>query len=97
MKQTNMFAASNADLPIFSGTAPKGQESAFTPKPAARQIPLGLGCSPTPTLAEAAHIAVDRIGDFLGSEPAHRDLHDLQEALDALEDALAEYYNHLSS
>ena len=96
-RQSDMFSESSADLPIFSGTAPRGEESRFDPQPAARQIPLDLGCAQIPTLVEAAHIAIDRIGDYLGSEPGFQDLHDLQEALDALEDALFEYYKDLSS
>jgi len=47
----------------------------------------------TQALAEAAHTAAEKISDFLSSQ--RPDQRGLQQALDALETALAEYYDRL--
>jgi len=36
-RQANMFEESNADLPLFSQTAPPASVEPFVPKPASRQ------------------------------------------------------------
>lgn len=89
MKQTNMFSASNADLPLFSGTSPRGQESTFSPAPSARQIPLALVQQPISDMVEAMQVAADLLGDYLGSDPANRDLDDVAQALEMLEATLS--------
>ncbi len=39
-RQANMFEESNADLPLFSQTAPPASVEPFVPKPASRQPQL---------------------------------------------------------
>ncbi len=60
----------------------------------ATPTPLRVTADPSAqVLAEAAHTAADKISDFLsGQQPDQRGL---QQALDALETALAEYYDRL--
>jgi len=41
-RQANMFEESNADLPLFSQTAPPASVEPFVPKPASRQPHLLL-------------------------------------------------------
>lgn len=91
--QTNMFSGSNADLPIFSGTPQHASETGFNPQPAQKQLDLGLQASTSLGLVEAAHVAVERLVEYLHSECP--DPHDLQRALNALEDALSNYYSQI--
>jgi hypothetical protein len=39
-RQLDMFAENNADLPLFSGTAPRAAVEPFTPEPASTQARL---------------------------------------------------------
>ena len=39
-RQLDMFADNNADLPLFSGTAPRAAVEPFTPEPASTQARL---------------------------------------------------------
>jgi hypothetical protein len=87
--QSNMFAGTNADLPLVSGTAQRAQESVFKPAPAERQLKLDIPAV-AGDLVESAHAAVDLIGDYLGSTRPDRG--DLERAMDILEFALAKHY-----
>lgn len=94
-KQVNMFAKTNADLPIFSGTAQTVQVSLFLGAPAQVQMslptpyPRELACK----MAEIVHVAVDSIGDYIGSDPSMRPVSDLHSVLDAMDAVLTEYGN----
>ena len=44
-RQTNLFSANNDDLPLISGTCPRGKTSPFVPEQASRQLHLPEHCA----------------------------------------------------
>jgi hypothetical protein len=53
-RQLDMFSENNADLPLFSGTAPRAAVEPFTPEPASTQARL-LGMAPDWSELAQAH------------------------------------------